>query len=153
MTEKNIDLTKYVGKWYEIESFPQWFQKGCADTIAEYTDKGKYIEVKNTCSIETNTNVRQDKIKIGKAFTTKQPDLLKVQFFFPFKGDYQIEHVDIVNNKYQNAIVGNKNKKYLWILSRNQKISDKKLTELKTIAKEKGYDITKLEKNQKYKSE
>jgi apolipoprotein D and lipocalin family protein len=161
MTDKEIDLQKYLGTWHEIESFPQWFQKGCADTTAEYTDKGKFIEVKNACSVETNKvkcdddkkicfKMRKDKVKIGKAFKTDDPSLLKVQFFFPFKGDYQIEHLDVVNGKYENAIVGNKNKKYLWILSRKSEISDEKRKELEQIAKEKGYDVAKLEKNAKF---
>ena len=25
----NVDLTKYVGKWFEIATFPQRFQKRC----------------------------------------------------------------------------------------------------------------------------
>jgi apolipoprotein D and lipocalin family protein len=36
-TVPNVDLKKYSGKWYEIASFPQVFQKGCNCTTAEYT--------------------------------------------------------------------------------------------------------------------
>ena len=36
-----VDLKKYAGKWYEIASFPQRFQKGCNFTTAEYTLTGK----------------------------------------------------------------------------------------------------------------
>jgi apolipoprotein D and lipocalin family protein len=32
-----VDLNKYMGKWYEIGSFPQRFQQGCNCTTAEYT--------------------------------------------------------------------------------------------------------------------
>lgn len=28
-TVPNVDLNKYSGKWYEIASYPQRFQKGC----------------------------------------------------------------------------------------------------------------------------
>ena len=40
-----VDINKYSGKWYEIASYPQRFQKGCHCTTAEYTlsDKGYVI--------------------------------------------------------------------------------------------------------------
>ncbi|MEP6795865.1 MAG: lipocalin family protein, partial [Saprospiraceae bacterium] len=33
-TVPSVDLNKYAGKWYEIASFPQVFQKGCQCTTA-----------------------------------------------------------------------------------------------------------------------
>jgi len=52
-----VDLAKYAGKWYEIASFPQWFQKGCHCTTAEYTvtDKG-FVIVENRCNRDSATN-------------------------------------------------------------------------------------------------
>ena len=32
-----VDLNRYLGKWYEIASYPAWFQKGCTASTAEYT--------------------------------------------------------------------------------------------------------------------
>lgn len=32
-----VDLNRYVGRWYEIASFPTWFQKGCAGSTAAYS--------------------------------------------------------------------------------------------------------------------
>ena len=45
-----VDLARYTGRWYEIATFPQRFQKGCTDSCAEYRlqDDGK-IEVLNSC--------------------------------------------------------------------------------------------------------
>ncbi len=41
-TVKEVDLARYMGKWFEIAAFPQRFQKGCHCTTAEYelTAKG-----------------------------------------------------------------------------------------------------------------
>ena len=37
-TVGTIDLGRYAGKWYEIASFPMFFQRQCiGDTTAEYT--------------------------------------------------------------------------------------------------------------------
>lgn len=145
-----IDLERYAGDWNEIASFPAWFQKGCTNTKAKYEKiDAKTVRVINTCQTEKivcddNKCMKQvkDKERIGKAFTTDEPNLLKVQFFPLFKAPYRIEYID---PDYQNAVVGS-GKGYLWILSRKNEISEKKFAELSNIAKEKGYDITKLQK-------
>ena len=49
-TVPHVDLEKYAGKWYEIASFPQRFQKGCQYTTATYTLTDKdYVIVENRC--------------------------------------------------------------------------------------------------------
>ncbi len=139
-----IELEKYIdGEWNEIASFPAWFEKNCTNTKAKYTNKGDFIEVNNTCDkrkCDDNVCKIEKSQKIGKAFPTKDKNRLKVQFFPPFKADYTIEFVD---TDYQHAIVGS-GKGYLWFLSRNKDISEDTFNEMKAIAKEKGYDISKL---------
>jgi lipocalin len=62
-----VDIKKYAGKWYEIASYPQRFQKGCHGTTAEYTwsEKG-YVIVENRCN-KGSLSGKQSYIK-GKAF-------------------------------------------------------------------------------------
>lgn len=48
-TVHSVGLKAYSGKWYEIASFPNWFQKDCYCTTAQYADRGDYIEVINSC--------------------------------------------------------------------------------------------------------
>jgi hypothetical protein len=57
------------------------------------------------------------------------------------EGDYNIVHLD---NAYKNVIVGSNDKKYLWILTRQKKISQANYQKLVEIAREKGYDVSKL---------
>ena len=47
---ETVDVNRYLGKWYEIASYPAWFQKGCTATTAEYSllPDGK-IQVVNRC--------------------------------------------------------------------------------------------------------
>src|SRR4051812_25046215 len=88
-TVPHVDLNKYAGKWYEIASYPQRFQKGCNCTTAEYTlsEKG-YMIVENRCN-KDSVNGKQSYIK-GKAFVVENSGnaKLKVQFFWPFTGKY-----------------------------------------------------------------
>ena len=47
----SVDLSRYAGKWYEIASYPAFFQAGCTGTTAEYTlREDGTVTVLNTCS-------------------------------------------------------------------------------------------------------
>ncbi len=137
-----VDLKKYAGKWYEIASFPQRFQKGCYCTTAEYTptDKGDVI-VENRCN-KDSINGKQSYIK-GKAFVVENSGnaKLKVQFFWPFRGKYWI--IELADD-YSYAVVGHPNRKYLWILSRTPSINDTTYQQIISRLKEKGFDETKI---------
>lgn len=142
-TVKNVDLKKYVGKWYEIASYPQRFQKGCHCTTAEYSisEKG-YVIVENKCN-KNSINGKLAYIK-GKAFVEENSGnaKLKVQFFWPFKGKYWI--IDLADD-YSYAVVSHPNRKYLWILSRTAKMNDTIYQQIISRLKEKGFDTTKLQ--------
>jgi apolipoprotein D and lipocalin family protein len=148
-TVANVDLNRYVGKWFEIASFPQRFQKRCHCTTAEYTptDKG-YIIVENRCN-KDSVNGKLSYIK-GKAFVVENTGnaKLKVQFFWPFKGDYWI--IDLADD-YSYAVVSNPSKKYLWILSRTPKMEASVYQQIIKRLKEKGFDLTELKMTEQMK--
>ncbi len=139
-----IDLNRYVGKWYEIARFPNWFQKKCAgDTTATYTLRpdGK-IAVLNEC--------RQSDGKLSSAKGTarladaKGPNSkLKVTFFWPFSGDYWILDLD---PDYQWVLVGEPGRDYLWILSRQPKMADGFYQRIVESAQQQGFDTSRLVK-------
>ncbi len=139
---ESVDLTQYAGKWYEIASFPQPFQKGCFCTTAEYTvsDKG-YIVVENTCNKDSVTG-KISYIK-GKAFVDDKTTnaKLKVQFFWPFKGKYWI--IDLADD-YSYAVVSHPNRKYLWILSRTKTMDSVLYHHIIERLKLKGLEVNQL---------
>lgn len=139
-----VDLKKYAGKWYEMASFPQRFQKGCICTTAEYTlaEEG-YVIVENRCNRDS-INGKKSYIK-GKAFVVENSGnaKLKVQFFWPFKGKYWI--IDLAED-YSYAVVGHPNRKYLWILSRTPTMNDTTYQQIISRIKEKGFNISKIER-------
>jgi apolipoprotein D and lipocalin family protein len=143
-TVEKIDLQSYMGRWYEIASFPNRFQKGCQCTTAEYElSENGYVKVINKCRKDSITGKLSE--ANGKAFVVNGSNntKLKVQFFWPFRGDYYI--IDIAPD-YNYAVVGNPSRKYLWILSRTPVMDDSLYKSLADRAKGKGFDITKLVK-------
>lgn len=141
-TVPSVDLSRYTGVWYEIARLPNTFQENCYCTTAEYqlNDDGT-IKVINTCRKDSTTG-QVDRV-IGKAFVVEGSwnAKLKVQFFWPFRGDYW---VIALAPDYSYAVVGTPSRKYLWILSRTPSISDELYSMLVNLSRQKGFDLTRL---------
>ena len=137
----NVDLEKYSGTWFDITHLPQRFQAGCKCVTAEYIPEKAYVRVINTC-VNEETNESRD-VK-GKAFPVKGSNnaRLKVQFFWPFKGDY---YIIALEEDYSLAMVGAPNRKYLWILSRTRQPDEAKVQKYISQAKDLGFDTDALE--------
>ena len=133
----NVDLTRYLGQWYEIARFDHWFERGMSHTKANYAmrEDGE-IQV-------VNTGLKDGKIKTstGRAKCTDQQGLLRVSFFWPFYGDYRILWLD---DDYQHVLVGGGDSSYLWILSRTPAINEESKNIILTEAKRRGYDTERL---------
>jgi apolipoprotein D and lipocalin family protein len=141
-TVTSVDLQKYMGTWYEIAAFPQKFQKGCHCTAANYemTDKG-YVRVVNTCRKDAADG--KAKTASGKAFVVEGTGnaKLKVQFFWPFRGDYWI--IDLAED-YSYAVVGAPNRDYLWILARTPRMEETLYQEIVARCAAKAFDVSRL---------
>lgn len=115
-TVPKVDLTRYVGTWYEIASYPQRFQKGCTGTTATYSlrDDGQ-IRVVNRCRKGSLDGEEKKVVGRARVVDPKTNAKLEVTFFWPFWGDYWIIDLD---DAYTYAVVGHPSRDYLWILSR-----------------------------------
>lgn len=144
-TVENVELEKYLGKWYEIIRLPNRFEKGLICVTADYSlrEDGK-IKVLNSGRKENDTSKLD--VATGKAWIPDPAESgrLKVQFFWPFSGGYYIFHLDKEN--YQYALVGEPGRKYFWLLSRTPKISNELYNELVSVAGENGFDTSKFYK-------
>jgi len=112
-----VDLERYTGKWYEIASFPQFFQRGCVASTATYAlrDDGR-LDVLNQCRDESfDGKLRQAEGVAWIVDPSESKAKLKVRFFWPFAGDYWIIELD---SDYEYAVIGHPSREYLWILSR-----------------------------------
>ena len=139
-TVDSVSLEEYSGLWYEIARLPNSFQSNCTCTTAEYTIRDGYVEVFNRCWDSQKEEFNEIK---GKAFPVEGSEnaSLKVQFFWPFKGDYNIIALD---DDYQYALVGPKSRKYLWVLSRNPVLAQNIFDQIVAQAKTLGYPVDQL---------
>ena len=119
--ERGVDVNRYVGTWYAHYALPQFFTRGCRAQTAQYkTINDLNISVVNTCiKKRSTTRIR------GQARVTNPGDnsRLVVRFnnfftrLFRVKGDYNIIKLD---PNYEYVIVGSKNRKSLWLMSRSE---------------------------------
>ena len=138
-TVAQVDLGRYMGRWFEIASFPQRFQQGCTDSRADYRVRPDGdVEVLNSCLRDGNVDTARGKAWVKDKTTNAK---LKVSFFWPFRGDYWIIEL---GKDYEYAVVSAPSRKYLWILSRTPKMEDQRYQEVVGRLKDKGFDVAKL---------
>ena len=136
----SVDLVRYAGTWFEIASFPMFFQRNCiADTTAEYAlAAGGGISVRNRCRTKSGFDEATGKASVVEGSGNSR---LEVSFFWPFKADYWILGLD---PEYRWAVVGNPNRRYLWVLSRTAQLPPALLEAALASAGAQGFDLSQL---------
>ncbi|MBJ6142892.1 lipocalin family protein [Hymenobacter sp. BT559] len=141
-TVAHVDLARYLGRWYEVARLPVPFEKNCMHVTADYSRHANdKIRVVNTC----RKGDVDGPVKIATA-TARPIDAtnakLKVQFFWPFEGDYWI--LDLDQADYQYALVGEPSRKSLWLLSRQPQLAPDIRQRLIGRARNLGFPVEKL---------
>jgi len=145
---EHVDLSRYLGTWYEVASIPVWFQKECAGgTTATYSlDKDGKISVLNQCC----TSEGKNKAAHGKAWVVDKNTnaKLKVSFFslfgfWLFAGDYWI--IDL-GPGYEYAVIGHPGRSIGWILSRTPVLPEEVLRGIGERLTQKGYNFSQFKK-------
>jgi apolipoprotein D and lipocalin family protein len=132
---RGLDVARYMGRWYEIASFPSFFQpRDGRDTRATYRllEDGATVHVLN----ETWSKGKRDYIEgtAYKADPGSDEAKLKVKFYLPpflpivpVVGDYWVLYVD---DDYQYALVGEPRRKNLWVCYVSQLIASSSTSKL-----------------------
>lgn len=116
---QGFELQRYLGDWYEIARLDHRFERGLSHVQAEYSlreDGG--VRVINKGYDDQKGEWEEAE---GKAYFTGAENIggLKVSFFGPFYGAYNIIELDA---DYQFALVVGPDTNYLWILSRTPRL-------------------------------
>lgn len=137
-----FDVKRYLGTWYEIARLDHRFERGLESISATYTlrDDGG-IDVMNQGWVPATGEWKKAE---GKAYFVGSPDkgMLKVSFFGPFYGGYNI--IDLDKRDYSYALVAGPDKSYLWILARSKQLPKQTLDSLINKAKAWGFATDKL---------
>jgi apolipoprotein D and lipocalin family protein len=137
-----FDLNRYLGTWYEIARLDHSFERDLQQVTADYSvreDGG--IRVVNR---GYNTEKQAWEQAEGKAYFIGDSDVgrLKVSFFGPFYGAYNIMELDREN--YQYAMISGPDRSYLWILARTPDPGQATVDRLVEQAASLGFDSEQL---------
>lgn len=140
-TVDSVDPGRYLGTWYAIARLDHSFERGLSNVTATYSprDDGG-IDVLNRGYHDEDGKWKQAE---GKAYPLDEADWsrLKVSFFGPFYGGYNIIALD---TDYQWAMVAGPTRGYLWILSREPTLPEPIITELVAKAQAWDFDVDEL---------
>lgn len=135
----DLDIEKYMGKWYEYARLPNHFEKNMRNVYAEYTMRrdGK------TDVVNCGFDGKKTRCISGIAKSANQAAAgeLKVSFFRPFYGKYRI--IKLAPD-YSWAVVCGSDKKYLWILSRTKQISEETKREIFSFLEQHKFPVRNL---------
>lgn len=138
----DFELERYLGTWYEIARLDHPFERGLTDVTAEYrTREGGGIEVVNA---GFDPEAGERRAAVGKAFFVGDPSvgMLKVSFFGPFYGGYNV--IDLDEEGYCWSMVAGPNRSYLWILGRTPDLDPDLVARLTDRAEALGFPVDEL---------
>ena len=136
---KNVDIERFMGKWYVIAIIPNWIEKNPYNSIEEYSlnEKG-YIDVKYTFNqdgFDGKKRILRQKAFIENIETKSE---WSIQPFWPLRFPYYI--IDLDEN-YSYTVIGYPNRKLLWIMSREKTISNENFKLINQNLLNQGYDL------------
>jgi apolipoprotein D and lipocalin family protein len=137
-----FELARYLGTWHEIARLDHRFERGLTHVTATYTmrDDGG-VRVVNR-GFRPATGEWEE--AVGRAYFVGTPGVasLKVSFFGPFYGGYNV--IDLDRDGYQYALVCGPSRSYLWILARQPALAEPTVRALVEKARGLGFPVDDL---------
>ncbi len=137
-----FEAERYLGVWHEIARLDHSFERGLTGVTAEYSARSDGgLDVVNRGYDAASGKWKEVR---GRAYFTGPRDVgrLKVSFFRPFYGGYNIVELD--REGYSYSLVCGPNRSYLWILARTPDLPAAVKERLAARAAELGFDAAAL---------
>lgn len=144
-TQASVDLDKYMGSWYIIANIPTFMEKESVNAMESYrwdaSQERIYIDYSHH-HLEPQGPVTS---YLQEAWIQDQHSNAewKVRPVWPLQFNYMI--FDVAAD-YSYSLVGVPDRSYVWIMSRNPKMSEETYHKLVSRAEELGFDTSKLRK-------
>lgn len=136
---ESVDLERFMGDWYVIANIPTFLEKDAYNPVESYRleDDGT---IATTFTFNKGSLGGELKQYHPRGFVTdiQSNAVWGMQFIWPIKADYRIVYLD---DDYEHTIIGRKARDFVWIMSRNSSISDKKYQSLVDEVGRLGYDL------------
>ncbi len=137
-----VDLPRFMGDWYVIAAIPLWPEREAHNPIERYT-------LDEDGSVATRYRMRKGgfdaPVKVYHPRGFVEPGsgnaLWKMQFVWPFKGEYRIAFVE---PDYSATIVARNKRDYVWLMARQPQMADADYERYRQKIAAMGYDLSQL---------
>lgn len=133
---ENVELDRFMGRWYVVANIPTFIEKGAHNAIETY-------RMNKDGSIDTEFRFNQDsfdgdlEVYNPTGFVSETNNSLwGMQFIWPIKAEYIIAYLD---DDYQNTIIARNARDYVWIMSRSPDPGQETIDKLINFSVEMGY--------------
>jgi apolipoprotein D and lipocalin family protein len=137
-----LDMTKFVGTWYEIARLPDKAQRKCVgDAFDIYTvgEKAGAFSLVTSCKLKDGT--AQISNLSGRRKKKSVDGKLKVTTLWPFS---RARWVLAIGPSYEWVLVGSPNRKTLWVMSRTATMAAEELRGIEGTATGEGFNVGRM---------
>lgn len=144
-----LDLERYLGHWHGVAWLPLPAQRGCAGELTlEYSPRGDGLIAVRSAGRGADGRLHEVRGVVRQPEPLREPARLQLRLAPAWLERLRLvwrEHwVIALDTDYRWAMVGEPRRRYLWILSREERMDDCLLEELKSIARHMGYELAPL---------
>jgi apolipoprotein D and lipocalin family protein len=144
-TVDQVEIERYIGRWYAITSLPQFFTRNCLGQTADYDIiNSQTISVLNTCLKAKGTTTIEGQAVVTNAATNAELEVTFDTFWtrlFRVRGDYNVIALD---PEYRYVMVGGQDRRSLWIMARESSMPEAVIEQYVARARELGFPVEKL---------
>jgi apolipoprotein D and lipocalin family protein len=149
-----LDLSRYMGTWYQVALYPNRFQRQCvSDTTATYRllPSGE-VEVRNRC--KTRQGDMDEALGLAQTLGAVEsgrltPARLRVSFvpqWLRWSGvGWGAYWVIQLAPDYRYAVISEPSREYLWILARTPSLAADDDARIRDTLKQQGFDLARLQ--------
>jgi apolipoprotein D and lipocalin family protein len=142
-TVDKVEIDRFMGKWYVIAGRVTSFEDGAHNPIETYTFNHKKDRIDidfrfNKDSLDGEVKEMPQKAWIQNKETNAY---WEISPFWPLYFDYLVLALD---KNYDWTVIGVPNQKYIWIMSRKKKMSEKELQSIISKIAKMGYNTEKI---------
>jgi apolipoprotein D and lipocalin family protein len=139
-----VDLSKFMGRWYVIANIPTVIEKGAHNAVESYElDTDGTIATTFTFNEDAFDGPHKRYQPRGFVVPGTNNAIWGMRFIWPIKAEYVISHVDA---GYTETIIARSARDYVWVMARTPTISEARYGALVARIKDIGYDVSKLRK-------
>jgi apolipoprotein D and lipocalin family protein len=141
-TVAEVDLDRFMGKWYVISHIPTFIEDEAYNAIETY-ERGKRNRIETTFTF--NNGAFDGPFKKHTPVGFVRPDtgnaVWGMQFIWPIKAEYRIIWL---NDDYTITVIGRTARDFVWVMAREPSIDDDTASAIRTFLAEQGYDINEI---------